>query len=103
MDNVLKFLTLLFLNSNKMLVIRAGVHKMLVRLVNREYPGHLCLIGCQGFCGRQLLSEILEYLLQLIMNIFHVEHSGIGLGIEGLLVPDSPQAELLCYVLEPGT
>ena len=37
------------------------------------------------------------------MNIFHVEHSGIGLGIEGLLVPDSPQAELLCYVLEPGT
>ena len=39
MVNVLKFQTLcLFLFSNKMLVIRAGIHKMLVRIANREYP-----------------------------------------------------------------
>ena len=28
----------LFLSSNKMLVIRAGIHKMLVRIANREEP-----------------------------------------------------------------
>ena len=32
--NVLKFQTL----SNKMLAIRAGIHKMLVRIANREDP-----------------------------------------------------------------
>ena len=36
--NVLKFQTLLFLFSNKMLVIRAGTHKFLVRIANREHP-----------------------------------------------------------------
>ena len=30
--------TFLFLYSNKMLAIRAGVHKMLVRIANREDP-----------------------------------------------------------------
>ena len=30
--------TFLFLFSNKMLVFRAGIHKMLVRIANREYP-----------------------------------------------------------------
>ena len=30
--------TLLFLFSNKMLLIRAGIHKMLVRIANREDP-----------------------------------------------------------------
>ena len=29
----------LFLFSNKMLVIRVGIHKMLVRIANREDPG----------------------------------------------------------------
>ena len=28
----------LFLFSNKMLVIKAGIHKMLFRIPNREYP-----------------------------------------------------------------
>ena len=36
--NALKFRTLLFLFSNKMLVFRAGSHKLLVRLANREDP-----------------------------------------------------------------
>ena len=30
--------TLLFLFSNKMLIIRAGIHKMLVMIANREHP-----------------------------------------------------------------
>ena len=30
--------TFLFLFSTKMLVIRAGIHKMLVRIANREDP-----------------------------------------------------------------
>ena len=38
MINVLKFRTLLFLFSNKMLVFSAGIHKMLVRIANREDP-----------------------------------------------------------------
>ena len=36
--NVLKFLTLFFLFSNKILVNRAGIHKMVVRIANREDP-----------------------------------------------------------------
>ena len=42
--NILNFrtlfevLTFLFLFSNKMLVIRAGIHIMLVRIANREDP-----------------------------------------------------------------
>ena len=36
--NVLNFLTLLHFFSNKMLVIRAGIHKCLVRIANREDP-----------------------------------------------------------------
>ena len=36
MVNVLKFRTLLFLFSNKMVVIRAGNHKMLVQIANSK-------------------------------------------------------------------
>ena len=36
--NDLKIQTLLFLFSNKMLVSRAGTHKMFVRKANREDP-----------------------------------------------------------------
>ena len=37
MVNVLKFTnTFLFLFSNKMLVIKAGIHKISVRIANRE-------------------------------------------------------------------
>ena len=36
--NVLKFRTLIFLFSNKMLVFRAGIHKILVGIANREDP-----------------------------------------------------------------
>ena len=40
-----------------MLVIRAGIHKMLVRIVNREDPDQT-----EGIFGRQLELEILEHL-----------------------------------------
>ena len=63
--NVLKFQTLLFFFSNKMLVNGAGTHKMLVSKANREYPD-LTLIWvchvCLGFCGREHLFEILNHL-----------------------------------------
>ena len=36
--NILKFRTLLFLFSNKILVSRAGTDKMLVRVASREDP-----------------------------------------------------------------
>ena len=36
--NDLQFQTLFFLFSNKTLVNRAGIHKMLDRIANREYP-----------------------------------------------------------------
>ena len=43
--NVLKFLTpFLFLFSNEMLVFRAGIHKMLVRIANREHPNQTALV-----------------------------------------------------------
>ena len=51
MVNVLKFPTLFFfLFSNKMLVIKAGTHKMVVKIVNREDPdqtasSEVCFLG----------------------------------------------------------
>ena len=50
-----------------MLFIRAGIHKMLVKIANREDPdSDCCLIWvcpvCLGLFGRQLVSEILEHL-----------------------------------------
>ena len=38
MIDVLKFGTLFSLSSNKMVVIIAGIHKILVRIANREDP-----------------------------------------------------------------
>ena len=67
MANVLKFLTLFFsLFSNKMLLFRAGIHKMLVKIAKRKDPGQTAV--CIGFFGRQLVFEILEHLLY---KIFH--------------------------------
>ena len=67
MANVLKFLTLFsFLFSNKMLVFRAGNHKMLVRIANRKDPDQTAV--CLGLFSRQLVFEILEH---LPYKIFH--------------------------------
>ena len=68
MVNVLKFRILLFLFSNKMLVFRAGIHKMLVRIASREDPDQTAsseavLSGSAGLFGRQLVFKILEHLL----------------------------------------
>ena len=43
-----------------MLVIRAGIHKMLVRIVNREDPDQTAFL-CLCLFGRQLVFRILEY------------------------------------------
>ena len=61
MANVLKFQNFLFLYSNKMCVIKAGIHKMLVRIANRKDPdlGLCCFF--RPLC-RQLVFEILEHL-----------------------------------------
>ena len=63
--------TFLFLFSNNMLIIRARIPKMFVRLVNREDPDQTCseavwpesvlFIGL-GLFGRQLVFKILEHL-----------------------------------------
>ena len=42
--NVITFQTLYSLFSAKMLVVRAGIHKMLVRIANRQYPDLTSLI-----------------------------------------------------------
>ena len=53
-----------------MLAIEAGIHKMLVRIANRENPDQtaslesliwVCTVYL-GFLGRQLVFEILEHL-----------------------------------------
>ena len=52
--------------------IRAGIHKMLVRIANREDPDQTAsseavgsgpALFCLGFFGRQLILQILEHLL----------------------------------------
>ena len=59
--------TFLFLFSNKMLVFRAGIHKMPVRIANREDPGQtaeesdLGLRCLSRHFSRQLVFKILEH------------------------------------------
>ena len=57
--------TFLFLFSNKILVIRAVIHKMLVKIANREDPDWSLIWFCtvyMGFLGRQQVFKILEHL-----------------------------------------
>ena len=56
-SNVLKFLTLLFLFSNKISVIVAGIHKMLVRKVNTGKPLIRLLVQKQSDLGLHCLSR----------------------------------------------
>ena len=65
--NVLKFLKIFSLFSNKMLVTRPRIHKMLVKIANREDPDqfrssliYVCTV-CIGLFGKQLV--FLEHLL----------------------------------------
>ena len=53
--------TFLFLCSNKRLGFSAGIHKMLVRITNREDLIWVCTV-CLCLFGRQLVFEILEHL-----------------------------------------
>ena len=65
--NVLKFRTLIILFLTKMLVIRAGIHRMPVRIANREGPDQTASSEgvspvCLGLFGRKLVFKILEHL-----------------------------------------
>ena len=71
-SNVLNTFFLLF--SNKMLVVRAGIHKMLVRTSKQGRPWSDCFFrssliwvctDCLGIFGRQLVSNFLQNLLYL--------------------------------------
>ena len=58
MVNVLKFQTLfLFLFSNKMLLFKTGIHKMLVRIANREDPDQTASFQKQSDLGLHCLSR----------------------------------------------
>ena len=58
--------TFLYLLSNKMLVIRAGIHQMLVRIANRVWA------VCLNSYGRQLVLEISEHLqYDLLCSVLH--------------------------------
>ena len=67
---VLIFLTLFVLFSNKMLVCSTEIHKMHVRIANREDPDQtargsliwVCSVCLYLFCIKQVF-EILEYIL----------------------------------------
>ena len=49
----------LYLFSNKMYVVRAGIHKMLVRIANREDPDLIWVCpACLDLFDRQLVIEI---------------------------------------------
>ena len=63
--------TLLFLFSNKMLVIRADIHKKVNRIANREDPDQTAseeavwsgsALFCLSHFGKQLAFKILEHL-----------------------------------------
>ena len=50
-----------------MVKIRAGIHKMLVRIANREDPDQTLIWVCTvslGISGMQLVFAILEHLLK---------------------------------------
>ena len=50
-----------------MLVIRAGINKMLVKIANREYPDQTAV--SLGFFGMQLVSKLLNITLRGICLI----------------------------------
>ena len=60
---LLKFQTIFTLFSNKMLVIRAGIYKMFVRIANREDPDQTASSDCLGLVGRQVRFKIWAHLL----------------------------------------
>ena len=70
--------TFLILFSNKMLILRAGIHKILIRIANREGFFRSSLIWvcavCLGLFSKQLVFEILEHLpyhLFVSVNALH--------------------------------
>ena len=53
--------TFLILFFNKMLVVRAGVHKILDRIANRESPGQTCVWVVCSIFDRQVVFKIFRH------------------------------------------
>ena len=76
--NTINVTTFLFLFSNQMLVIRAGIHKILVRIGSREDPdqtassNRMILVSCmfRTFWQATIVFEILEQLLAMHHSLF---------------------------------
>ena len=67
-----------FIFTNKMLLNRTGVNKMLVRIANREDPDQTAsseavwsgsALFVRAFCHRQLVFAILEHLPYMIYDV----------------------------------
>ena len=71
MVNVLKF-RVFFLFSNEMFAIRAGIHKMLVRIANREDPDQI------ASCSRTQSSDpmMFDLILYVPSTIFQFFRDG---------------------------
>ena len=70
--------TFLFLFSNKMLVIRAGIHKMLVRIANREDPDQTLIwvwaVGIGIFSRQQVFRN---FRTSTVSKSYELAHSKI--------------------------
>ena len=70
--------TFLFLVSKKMVVIRAGIHKTLVRIANREGPDQTgSALFVQAIRGYGMCSKISNTFLILFSNKMVVIRAGI--------------------------
>ena len=59
-----------FLFSNKLLVFRAGIHKIDVRKANKEDPDQIWVCPvCLGCLDRQLVFKIIEHLLYAFFKV----------------------------------
>ena len=100
----------LILVSNKTLIIRGGIHKMLGKIANREDPDQtasseavwsgysLFVPVCLGLFGRQLVFEILEDLLYMYMIFLYLSHCWAAKAQASLhKCTDSSEPLLLAY------
>ena len=68
MVNILKFQTFFFLFSNKMLVFRVGINKLLVRIANREDPDQTASLELSSKPFRQVTC--VQNFIKVTVNFF---------------------------------
>ena len=87
--------TFLFLFSNKLLVIKAGIHKMLVRIANREDPDQNNLLGLHCLMSRPFWHAT------LVLIFFLENHSTVTLNLNGYffyIYPSFLLSQVVCTV-----